>query len=222
MSEFLDCVELETGEQVDASIIWMHGLGADGHDFAPIVPELRPAQKPGWRFVFPHAPVRPVTINNGMSMRAWFDILALDRHARQDEAGIRESAAHIEALVKRERQRGIASQRIVLAGFSQGGAMALHTALRHAEPFAGIVGLSCYLPLQPQFDAEAQTVNKDTPVFLAHGLLDPMLPAFLGEEARDFLLQRDYSVSWHGYPMMHAVCPEEIHDLSVWLAARLA
>lgn len=213
--ELSGAVEVETGSSVTASIIWLHGLGADGHDFEPVVPELRlPIPV---RYVFPHAPVRPVTINAGMVMRAWYDLLGLDRTAAQDADGVRDSEAILCEYVRRENERGIPSERIVLAGFSQGGAIALYTGIRYPERLAGLMGLSTYLPLQDHADAERLPVNQETPIFMAHGTLDPMLPASLGSDSRDFLLERGYVVEWHTYPMMHAVCADEVKHIQAWL-----
>ncbi|HKE45929.1 MAG TPA: dienelactone hydrolase family protein [Steroidobacteraceae bacterium] len=217
MTTLLDAVEVETGRNPQASVIWLHGLGADGHDFEPVVPELvRPGER-ALRFVFPHAPVRPVTLNNGYAMRAWYDILGLDRQAKQDEAGIRGSAAAIRALIARENERGVASARIVLAGFSQGGAMALFTGLRHPERLAGIMGLSCYPVLASTFDAERDPANQETPILLAHGTFDPMVDLSLGQAGKEMLEKRGYKVEWHSYPMPHAVSPEEIGAIAAWL-----
>jgi phospholipase/carboxylesterase len=217
MTTLLDAVEVETGRNPQASVIWLHGLGADGHDFEPVVPELvRPGER-ALRFVFPHAPVRPVTLNNGYAMRAWYDILGLDRQAKQDEAGIRDSAAAICALIARENQRGVASARIVLAGFSQGGAMALFTGLRYPERLSGIMGLSCYPVLASTFDAERDPANQETPILLAHGTFDPMVDLSLGQAGKEMLEKRGYKVEWHSYPMPHAVSPEEIGAIAAWL-----
>jgi len=217
MTTLLDAVEVETGRNPQASVIWLHGLGADGHDFEPVVPELvRPGER-ALRFVFPHAPVRPVTLNNGYAMRAWYDILGLDRQAKQDEAGIRGSAAAIRALIARENERGVASARIVLAGFSQGGAMALFTGLRYPERLAGIMGLSCYPVLASTFDAERDPANQETPILLAHGTFDPMVDLSLGQAGKEMLEKRGYKVEWHSYPMPHAVSPEEIGAIAAWL-----
>ena len=217
MTTLLDAVEVETGRNPQASVIWLHGLGADGHDFEPVVPELvRPGER-ALRFVFPHAPVRPVTLNNGYAMRAWYDILGLDRQAKQDEAGIRGSAAAIRALIARENERGVASARIVLAGFSQGGAMALLTGLRYPERLAGIMGLSCYPVLASTFDAERDPANQETPILLAHGTFDPMVDLSLGQAGKEMLEKRGYKVEWHSYPMPHAVSPEEIGAIAAWL-----
>jgi phospholipase/carboxylesterase len=217
VTTLLETVEIETGRNPVASIVWLHGLGADGHDFEPVVPELVRPSEGALRFVFPHAPVRPVTLNNGYAMRAWYDIIGIDRQSRQDEVGIRGSAAAIRALVARENERGIAAERIVLAGFSQGGAMALFTGLRYPETLAGIVGLSCYPVLAPTLDAERHAANQQTPIFLAHGTFDPMIDVSLGEEGRKLLEARDYDVEWHTYPMPHSVSAEEIDAIAVWL-----
>ncbi len=211
----LETVEVETGPDPQAAVIWLHGLGADGHDFEPIVPQL--GLETPVRFVFPHAPMKPVTINNGMVMRVWYDILSLDRDSAQDEAGIRESAALLEALITREEERGIAASRLVLAGFSQGGAIALQAGLRHRERLAGIMALSSWLPLADSLDNERSEANSDTPVFIAHGLFDPMIPVSLGSQSKELLEARGYSVEWHSYPMLHAVCPEEINHIADWL-----
>jgi phospholipase/carboxylesterase len=217
MSLKLDCVELEPETPATASVIWLHGLGADGNDFVPIVPELQLPDSMAVRFVFPHAPVRPVTLNGGMRMRAWYDILGLDRAMREDEAGIRASQAQIEALIKLENARGIPSARIVLAGFSQGGAITLQTGLRYPEKLAGLMVLSSYLPLRDRFAAEAAAANRSTPIFMAHGEFDYMLPLQLGSSSRDLLQQNGYPVEWRAYPMEHQVCLEEIRDIAAWL-----
>lgn len=216
----LETVEISTGEEPAGSVIWLHGLGADGRDFEPVVPELRLPQDLPLRFVFPHAPVRPVTINAGMRMRAWYDIVAIDRSARQDEEGIRASAAATVELIERERQRGIAAERIVLAGFSQGGAIAIHAALRYPERLAGLVALSTWMPLGETLAGEASAANRDLPVFMAHGRQDPMVPVGLGEQTREALSAAGYPVEWHTYEMPHAVCSAEIADISAWLQAR--
>lgn len=216
MSDILETVEVSTGANPTCSVIWLHGLGADGHDFEPIVPELD-LDGLDMRFVFPHAPVRPVTLNGGMPMRAWFDILNLDRDGQVDEPGIRASADQVEALIGRENRRGIPDQRIVLAGFSQGGAIALHLGLRRPSALAGIMALSTYMPLARTLAAEASEVAKDIPMFMAHGRQDPVLPVGLGELARDRLLERGHAVQWRSYDMPHAVCNEEIQDIGVWL-----
>ncbi len=220
MSLKLETVERETAPEPAASVIWLHGLGADGYDFDPIVPALRLAGGPEVRYVFPHAPVRPVTINGGAEMRAWYDIVALQRGAHEDEAGIRESAAGVAALIRREAERGIPAHRVVLAGFSQGGAVALHAGLRYPEKLAGIIGLSTYLPLRAatgEFDA----ANRETPIFMAHGTLDPMVPAALGEESASFLAESGYTVEFKSYVMPHSVCPEEVEDIRRWMGRTL-
>lgn len=212
-----DVVEVETGRDPTGTVIWLHGLGADGHDFEPLVPELvRPGER-ALRFVFPHAPIRPVTLNGGFAMRAWYDIVALDRRGPEDEAGIRASQATMEALIRRENGRGIASERIVLAGFSQGGAMAVFTGVRHAQKLAGIMGLSCYMLLAPRLVPERQAANQATPMFLAHGKEDPVVLPALGEESRRLLEAAGYAVEWHSYNMPHSVCPQEVADISTWL-----
>ncbi|HZF27440.1 MAG TPA: alpha/beta hydrolase fold domain-containing protein [Steroidobacteraceae bacterium] len=221
MTTLLETVEVETGRNPTASVIWLHGLGADGHDFEPVVPELvRPGER-ALRFVFPHAPVRPVTLNNGYAMRAWYDILGIDRKSTQDEVGIRDSAAAIRALLARENARGIASHRIVLAGFSQGGAMALFVGLRYPERLAGIIGLSCYAVLASTLDSERHAANQETPIFLAHGTFDPMVDISLGQAGRELLESRGYKVEWRTYPVPHAVSPEEIGDIAAWLRRAL-
>jgi len=213
----LATVELETGPRPTGSVIWLHGLGADGHDFEPAVPALvRPGAR-ALRFVFPHAPVRAVTLNAGARMRAWYDIRGFERHAAQDEIGVRYSDTAIRALIRRENERGIATKRIVLAGFSQGGAMALFTGTRFAEPLAGIIGLSCYLLLAASFALERQTANQTTPIFLAHGLFDAVIDPRLGEETRTLLEAAAYPVQWHSYPIAHAVSAEEIAAIAAFL-----
>ena len=215
MSEILDAVELHTGPEPSASVVWLHGLGADGHDFTPIVPELRLPL--AVRFVFPHAPMRAVTINNGAVMRAWYDVRGVGGERREDADGVRASAAQIEALLAREKARGIAARRIVLAGFSQGGAMALHTGLRHAERLAGVMALSCFLPLADTLAAEAAPANRDVPIFFAHGAHDPLIPLARGRLAHDMLVELGWRVQWHDYPMPHSVCMEEVADIATWL-----
>ena len=217
----LPTVETETAAHPVYSIIWLQGLGADGHDFAPIVPELVAPQWPAIRFVFPHAPVRPVTINNGMAMRAWYDIYGFDAHAPQDDAGIRASIAEVEALIAREQERGVSSERILLAGFSQGGAIALAAGLRHARKLAGIIALSTYLPLAPTLAVERSTANAGVPIFWGHGTFDPVVALQRGVESRAALEALGYAVQWHTYPMPHAVCPDEIADLRRWIGERL-
>ena len=213
----LESVTIETGPNPTVAIIWMHGLGADGHDFEPLVPELLADGMPALRFVFPHAPVRPVTLNNGYKMRAWYDIIGIDRRSAEDFTGIQASADAVTALIRAENARGIASSRIVLAGFSQGGAMALHLATRFPEKLAGVIALSCYLPLAKQFASERSSANLATPIFMAHGSQDPVVPFALGDESRRVLEGTGYRVEWHAYPMPHALCAEEVADLKTWL-----
>lgn len=214
-------VEIAATGDAEGSVIWLHGLGADGHDFEAIVPEIRLAGVLDLRFVFPHAPVRPVTINNGTSMRAWYDILSLDRGGPQDEAGVRESGELLLQLIENERERGIPYEKITIAGFSQGGAIALHTSLRFAHRLAGVMALSTYLPLQSKFDAEvatnAEAQDCDVPIFFAHGSFDPVVPMVLGEKSMTRIKSAGYQVEWHEYPMAHAVCEQEIADIRKWL-----
>ena len=212
-------VTLEPAAPAAAAVIWLHGLGADGHDFVPIVPELGLPPDLTVKFVFPHAPVRPVSINNGMRMRAWYDI-APDRR-RQDETGIRESARTVEGLLARERESGVPANRIVLAGFSQGGAIALHVGVRQAGPLAGLLALSTYLPLAEQYATERRPERRDTPILMCHGQFDPMLPLSLGAWSRDVLKKDGYDVTWREYPMAHQVCAEQIADIGAWLRERL-
>jgi len=216
-----ETVEVASGASPQGSVIWLHGLGADGHDFEAIVPELGVADQLSLRFVFPHAPMRPVTINGGTTMRAWYDILTLERGGPQDEAGIRESGRLLEMLIEREYQRDIPHDKIVLAGFSQGGAIALHTALRCPHRLAGLMALSTWLPLQDSFETEVvgntQAQSQELPVFMAHGSFDPMLPMALGQQSCETLEKAGYAVEWHDYPMAHAVCAEEIADIRNWL-----
>jgi phospholipase/carboxylesterase len=213
----LATVEVETGPRPAGSVIWLHGLGADGHDFEPAVPGLVGARTGALRFVFPHAPVRAVTLNGGARMRAWYDIMGFDRHVAQDESGVRASDAAIRALIRRENERGIATERIVLAGFSQGGAMAIFTGTRLPQRLAGIIGLSCYLLLADSFARERHTANQATPIFLAHGSFDAVVDPRLGEETRALLEAAAHPVEWHSYPMPHAVCAEEIAAIAAFL-----
>jgi phospholipase/carboxylesterase len=215
--DLLETIEIETTPAPRAAVIWMHGLGADGHDFEPIVPELELRGAPPIRFVFPHAPLRPVTINGGAVMRAWYDVSNALGTRREDEPGVRTSQRNIEALIAREKARGLAAGEIVLAGFSQGGAMALQTGLRHPERLAGLLVLSSFLPLPDTIAAEASAANRDVPIFMAHGTHDPMIPLARARESRDRLLALGYRVEWREYPMPHAVCAEEVADLSAWL-----
>ena len=216
----LDTIELETGGNPTAAVIWMHGLGADGNDFVPVVDELDLGAGASVRFVFPHAPMQPVTINNGYVMRAWYDVTYGDlegRSRRGDEKGLRASQIAVSKLIEREMERGIRSERIVLAGFSQGGAMALQTGLRHPDRLAGLMVLSSYLPLAQHLPQEASAANAQTPIFMAHGTEDPVVPYAMGAESRSRLVQMGYPVAWHEYPMPHSVCLEEIHDIAAWL-----
>ncbi len=210
-------LQLETAPHPTAAVIWMHGLGADGNDFAPIVPELNLAGCDPIRFVFPHAPSIPVTINGGYVMPAWYDILGTELVRREDGEGIRQSATQIEALIADQVARGIPASRIVLAGFSQGCAMALHTGLRHADKLAGIMALSGYLPLADSVAAERSAANQATPIFMAHGIMDPVVPLMRAETSRTALAGLGYSVQWHTYPMPHSVHPQEIADISRFL-----
>jgi phospholipase/carboxylesterase len=220
----LQTIEHQTAEQPTASLIVLHGLGADGRDFVPLCQELQLETVGPVRFVFPHAPMQPVTINNGMVMRSWYDILSLGPHAdrREDEAGLRASQADIETLIARERSRGVAANRIVLMGFSQGCAMTLVTGLRHAERLAGLVGLSGYLPLADKLPAERHAANAQTPLFLAHGKHDPVIPLARAAAGRDILVSMGQPLEWHEYPMEHSVCPAELVDLNRWLLRVLA
>ena len=212
-----EAVEVTTGENPQGSVIWLHGLGADGHDFEPIVPELRLPADLSLRFIFPHAPVQPVTINGGMAMRSWYDIVSFDSEGRADRAGLLESSGLLEGLISREIERDIAPQKIVVAGFSQGGAVAIHTALQTEHPIAGLMALSTYMALPD--DAASAVSRKDLPIFMAHGSFDPVLRMEWGRSSADRLIEVGYAVEWHEYPMAHAVCPQEIADISNWLSA---
>jgi phospholipase/carboxylesterase len=214
-----ETVEAVHGKDPDSSVILLHGLGADGHDFEPIVPELDLGDA-AVRFVFPHAPVRPVTVNGGMAMRAWYDIVSLDRGGPQDAQGIGESGERLRGLIEREHERGIDYARIVVAGFSQGGAIALHTGLRFPQRLAGVIGLSTWLPLAESFVAEVRawpSVPAELPVFMAHGTADQVIPVEFGRRSAQALEGAGFGVEWHEYPMAHAVCPAEIADLRTWL-----
>lgn len=217
MDDLLETIEHQTGDAPTTSVIVLHGLGADGSDFVPLVQELDLRALGPVRFVFPHAPTMPVTINGGYEMRAWYDILGADLVRREDEGGLRASQRRVAALIDRERQRGVVSERIVLAGFSQGCAMALLTGLRYPERLAGIVGLSGYLPLADRLDAERHDANRLAPIFLAHGSADPVVPMARALASRETLRNLGYDVEWHDYPMPHSVCMEEIADLEAWL-----
>jgi phospholipase/carboxylesterase len=216
----LETIEIATGLAPSASVIWMHGLGADGHDFEPIVPELGLPGTLQVRFIFPNAPVRPVTLNMGMAMRAWYDIIEIGG-GREDGEGLRASQAAIEQLIAAEVARGIPASRIVLAGFSQGGAIAFQTGLRHPQRLAGIMALSTYLPLAGTVEDERSAANRDLPVFMAHGSVDPMILISRAQQSRKMLEALGYPLEWHEYPMPHSVCPQEIADISDWLVRTL-
>ncbi|HEX7440417.1 MAG TPA: alpha/beta hydrolase [Caldimonas sp.] len=218
----LEVIEIETGKNPTASVIVLHGLGADGNDFVPVAEQLDLASVGPVRFVFPHAPTMPVTINGGYVMRAWYDILGVDLAQREDEAGLRASQALVEALIAKEKARGVPARRIVVAGFSQGCAMTLMTGLRHDERLGGLVGLSGYLPLAAKAEAERHPDNRDVPIFLAHGTSDPIIPIARARASRDALMRLGHDVEWHEYSMPHSVCAEEIADLGRWLQKRLA
>ncbi len=215
-TDLLSCVELGP-EQANYSIIWLHGLGANGHDFEPIVPELQLPASAKIRFIFPHAPPQPVTINSGMIMPAWYDIVSPDLAQQEDETGIRQSQQHIDALIQRENSRGVVSENIIVAGFSQGGAIALQTSLRYPHRLGGVMALSSYLPLVQSFHLEVSEANQQLPIFMAHGSHDPIVPLPLGEDSRHWLEQHGYQPEWKTYYMEHSVCPEEITDISRWL-----
>ena len=217
MTTYLPCIETTSGPHPTAAVIWLHGLGADGNDFAAIVPELDLSGCAAIRFVFPHAPSIAVTLNGGYVMPAWYDILGTETQRVEDQAGIRHSALAIEALVQREIERGIASERIVLAGFSQGCAMVLHTGLRYPTRLAGIMALSGYLPLADSVMSERSAANAQVPIFMAHGSADPMIVMTRAEASRDALLRMGYAVQWHRYPMQHSVHPAEISDIGDFL-----
>ena len=214
-------VVLDPPTPPDAAVIWLHGLGADGFDFVPIVEELRLPPALAVRFIFPHARPRPVTINNGFVMRAWYDITGLGADRKEDGTGIRESADVVRSYIEKENASGIGSERIVIAGFSQGGAIAFQAALRHPQRLAGVMALSAYLPLRESLAAEAAPANKDVPILMCHGVRDPMVPMTLGQASRDALQSLGYKVEWKTYPMEHSVCMEEVLDISKWLQARL-
>jgi phospholipase/carboxylesterase len=221
-ASLLETIQIETAPNPTVSVIWMHGLGADGSDFVPIVRELDLAGCPPIRFVFPHAPTMPVTINGGYVMRAWYDILGTDLAKREDEAGLRKSQLAVEQLIAQEKSRGIAAHRIVLAGFSQGCAMTLQAGLRHPEKLAGMLCLSGYVPIHATLSMERHAANQNTPIFMAHGRDDSVITIDRAGKSRDLLQALGYPVEWHEYMMPHSVCPEEIEDISVWLRRILA
>jgi phospholipase/carboxylesterase len=216
-SEGLETVEVCTGQDPSAAIIWLHGLGADGHDFEPFVPQLTWTGGPAIRFVFPHAPERPVTVNNGMRMRAWYDILSITAERGHDQQGIVDSVNLVAQLIGREQRRGIPSSRIVVAGFSQGGAIALQLAPRFPEKLAGLIGLSTYLLFPDRLKNQAHASNRDLPVFMAHGTMDQVVPFSMGEAGAEAMRDMGYSVEWHSYPVAHGVCPEEAAHIAGWL-----
>jgi phospholipase/carboxylesterase len=216
-AELLPAIEIETAPDPDATIIWLHGLGDDGRGWSEIVPALNLPATLRVRLLFPHAPVIPVTINRGFAMRAWYDIRENDFNERADIVGVKSSQAGVEALIAREKDRGVAAQRIVLAGFSQGGAIALYAGLRHAERLAAIVALSTYVIAPAALPTEAAAANRDVPIFMAHGTQDPVVPYPLGDESRRLLEGAGYAVEWHAYPMPHSLCEPEVADLRSWL-----
>ena len=216
-NNILPTVEIEPSVAATASIIWLHGLGADGHDFEPVVPALSLPQNLGLRFVFPHAPQRPVTINNGYVMRAWYDIFDVTFSHREDAAGIQESEQALKKLIEREIDRGIPSHRIILAGFSQGGAISLYTGIRCQQPLAGILALSTYLPILGASDLKTYSVNKNIPIMMAHGVEDTLIPINLAMQTRILMEKSGFVIEWYSYPMGHSLCPEEIADISSWL-----
>jgi phospholipase/carboxylesterase len=218
----LETIQIETAPNPTVSVIWLHGLGADGSDFVPIVREIALDGLPAIRFVFPHAPTMPVTVNGGYVMRAWYDILGVDLAKREDENGLRKSQAAVEQLIEAEKARGIPAARIVLAGFSQGCAMTLQTGLRHPEKLAGLLCLSGYLPIHTTLESERHAANAGTPIFLAHGRGDPVIPIDRAERSRDLLVSLGYPVEWHEYLMQHSVCQEEVDDIGAWLRRILA
>ncbi len=216
MSETLPAIEIETKPKPSHAVIWMHGLGADGNDFVPVVKEMK-LPPLGIRFVFPHAPMRPVTINGGFVMRAWYDIAYQELAFKEDERGLRESQKLIEDLIARENARGIPSSRIVLAGFSQGGVMTLQVGLRQPKRLAGLMALSAHLPMPPMVEVERNAASNAVPIFMGHGIADNIVPLALGTMSRDSLIKLGYEVEWHQYPMPHSVCVEELADVGAWL-----
>ena len=222
MSDLLENIEIETAPNPTVAIIWMHGLGADGNDFVPLVRELDLSGLPGIRFVFPHANTMPVTINGGYVMRAWYDIVATDLGRSEDERGLRASQLQVEALIAREKARGIPAERIILAGFSQGCAMTLQAGLRHPEKLAGLLCLSGYVPLSAKVPTERAPASLATPIFQVHGRHDGVIPIARAEQSRDLLKSMGYQVEWHEYQMQHSLCQEEIVDIGNWLRKVLA
>ncbi len=222
MSALLENIEIDTAPNPTVAIIWMHGLGADGNDFVPLVRELDLSACPAIRFIFPHAQTMPVTVNGGYVMRSWYDIVGTDIAKREDEAGLRKSQLQVEALIAREKTRGIPAGRIILAGFSQGCAMALQTGLRHPETLAGLLCLSGYVPLSSKVAQERTPASLETPIFMAHGSADPVIPRARALDSRDLLESLGYQIEWHEYPMQHSLCAEEIDDISTWLGRVLA
>lgn len=223
LEQSLPCVEINPTVPHKSSIIWLHGLGADGHDFVDVVPQLNLPVDLGVRFVFPHAAVRPITLNGGYPMRAWYDIHGLDLKAREDEEGIRTSALQVEQLIQQEIDRGIEPQRIILAGFSQGGAMALYSGLRYPQRLAGILALSCYLPMATKLSVEASLANRDVPIFMAHGDADNIVDMALATVSHNYLQQAGYHIDFHLYPKMaHGVCQQEVSDAAMWVRRYIA
>ena len=221
-TDLLETIEQETGPSPQWAIVWLHGLGADGHDFVPLVPELVRKEWPALRFVFPHAPVRAVTINNGVRMRAWYDIVGMDFPTRADSDGVDQSIAQAGALIDREHARGIPAERVLLAGFSQGGAIALAAGLRRTQPLAGVIALSTYLPgAENAADVKTEAATRQ-PVFMAHGGADPVIPVIHAERSAELLTSLGFDVEWHRYPMAHQLCAEEIRDLGDWMTQRFA
>jgi len=218
----LETVEINSGPNPTVSVVWLHGLGADGHDFEPLVPHLEWPGSPDIRFVFPHAPVRPVTLNGGMPMRAWYDILSIGSERGHDRAGIEQSIQQVAALLEKENKRGIPYERVILAGFSQGGAIALQLALRYPNRLAGLIALSTYLLFGDSLQDTMADANRDVPVFIAHGNVDPVVPPAMGEAASKQLNALGLPVEWHSYPMPHAVCPDEISDIRNWMRTRFS
>lgn len=217
MTNVLPSIEITPTQEPIGSIIWLHGLGADGNDFAPIVPELNLQQTYPMRFIFPHAPERPVTINNGYVMRAWYDIISLSIDHRADQEGIKESVLQVQALIEQEEKKGISTENIILAGFSQGAVIALHTGLTLPKKLRGILALSGYLPQASTVLSHATPANKQVPIFIGHGTQDMVVPYFLGEALHKQLKQEGYPVTWKDYPMSHSVCAEEIRDIANWI-----